>query len=207
MAPSSISLSMAEPQAPEAWNGTTGRPASARRCHRRDHRAVGVAEGRYGDGLRRRPRGELLLGLGHADHGGRGLGQHALDHGVGPAEQVPDGEEHRDIAVADVFADVARGDRRDDELGRADRQRPHRDRGYGRALVAAHTYDAGELPGLVPLREEARRALPHRAHRLVAAAGGAQLGHAGAAHSRYLLGRDVGQPLGGGAQTDIEDGG
>ena len=63
--------------------------------------------------------------LHHPDHGRSAIGEDLARHRIEPGD-VGHGVEHHDIGWADIGGDVAGCDRRDENLGYADRQRAHR---------------------------------------------------------------------------------
>ena len=115
---------------------------------------------------RGRPRcGETRLD--HADHRLRAIAEHLTRDRV-QALDVGHRIHHRDVGWADIAADIARGDRRDQDLGHADRQRPHARRDERGAAGAAGGDDAGDIAlALDPALER----LGHRRHRRAAIAG------------------------------------
>ena len=85
-------------------------------------------------------------GLGHAGHGLGGVGHRGAGDAV--ERDIADGREHRDVALGHVpLHRRGRGDRRDHDLGKRQRQRPHDGAGHGRAVGAADAEHAGDAAG------------------------------------------------------------
>src|SRR6266849_5370907 len=97
--PASISSSMAEPPAPEAWNATASQPRSRNSSCTPATAPCVWPSGRH-----------------HGCHGGGGRFQNGAADPIRPAEQIADGEEHRHVLVAEVGPKVAGCHGRDDYL-------------------------------------------------------------------------------------------
>ncbi|GCC42075.1 hypothetical protein chiPu_0026433, partial [Chiloscyllium punctatum] len=156
------------------------------------HRRRGDAE--HGDADRGQAGARLALLAGlvvepcldHADQRMGAVAEHGARDRV-EALHVGDRVHHGDVGGPDIGADVAGCDRGNDELGHADRQRPHAGRDQRRAARAARGNDAGDI-ALAP--QPAFERFRHRRHR--SAAIGAE--HARAAATvvqRDLLRGDV----------------
>ena len=134
-----------------------------------DHRPVAAAPHRRAFALAaRRPR------LDHADHRRRAVGEDLAAYRIQPGN-VCDRVEHHDVGRADIGRDIAGGDRRNQHLRHADRQRAHRRRDQRGAAGAARRDQAADR--LVPLDPGFER-LRHRGDRGTAVAGEHRIGAA-----------------------------
>ena len=149
---------------------------------------VAASSGRGG-----RRRGRVVRDRRLVDHAGDGAG------GVGedPARQrveagdIDHRRHQRDVVDVDVLRGVAGGQRRDHQLGHADRQRAHRRGDHRRAAAAAEAEDGVEAAVAVQRRDQRAGAAQHGVDGRPAIAGGAQRGEVGAAGAGDLRRRDV----------------